>query len=334
MKGCAVLPIALIILATGNAEAEEKPDPSISYTLSAGEEPQEKVWTQPASVSYTSSKAAKDSWAIDLVGKIEGQPFESLPDTFFVSGKVLKNTQQSKELQNYGLEVGYSFDFDTAGHDETTDNINQDAWYFFNDVSIAYSDKRVFADPKAVCDSEPLPPACLDQDETSLRAMIKLMPFHDDWEDTFNINPETKALEGPPLAYSFSPVVTLFRDDIISSKVNANGIKPDGVVSGVKLEIGAAISPRFTKYRATLRASYQSINAFERDTSRRASFDRSSQLYKISLDYDLGVRSFDDSGGWVPAFGISYTKGDDPLLGRVDLESTSVNFKISYRGAK
>ncbi len=334
MKHSLMCSIALMVLTVCNAQAQDKDESTIKYTLSAGEEPKEKAWAQPASVSYTSSRGEKDSWAVDLVGKIEGQPFNSLPNTFFVSGKVLKNTQQSKELQNYGLDVGYSFDFDTAGDQSTSNTINTGAWYFFNDLSVGYSDKRVFADPKAVCTSDPLPPACLDQDETSLRAVIKFMPFHSKWENTFFVHPTTNEPEGAPVVYSFSPVISLFRDDIISSKVNSSGVRPDGTVSGVKLELGAAVSPRFTDYRATLRVSYQAITAFDRDPSRRALFERDSEFYKFSIDYDLGLRSFDERGGWVPSFGITYTKGDDPLLGRFDQDTSSVSFKVAYRGGK
>lgn len=301
------------------------------FSMSAGEEPEQKAWTQPASFAYTKTDGKSDSWAIDLAAKIEGQ-VANFPNTFFIRGKVQKNTLEEKETESYGAELGYTFDFDTAGHSNTSDKPNLDAWYFFGDVTMGYIDKSIFPDPKAICTITPLPVECLDQNERSLRTTVKLMPFRSDWETTFYVNPQNQKASGPAWTYSVAPIVSIFNDQIIDAKINAAGAKADGGVSGARLEINAALSPRFTNYRLVLRGSYQTVIAFSRDSNRRQGFLASSEFYKLSVDYDLGLRSFEEGvSGWVPTLGVSYVHGDDPLSGRLDQNTLVANLKITYR---
>jgi hypothetical protein len=298
--------------------------------INAGEEPEQKPWSQPASISYTSNEDAKDSLAIDIAARLDFQPASTSTGTIFVRGVTQLNTQQKKEVQNFEGQVGYAFDFDTADHGPGTDHIDIDAWYFFGDAKLGIQDKTIFADPKANCTIVPLPAECGKQHETSLRGTVQLQPFLRWWEQTIYQNPDTGKWNG--LSYSFSPVFGLFYDHILSAKVNASGIEPGGSAAGVKVEMNGAVAPRLFDYRLVFRGKVQWTEAFQRDERRREAFGKSSLLYKVSADYELGRRSFDTEGSkWVPAVGFSYTKGDDPLSGKSDQDAFVIGLKLTFK---
>lgn len=326
--GVPALPAALILLATP-AWADEPPTTKIK--LNAGEEPEQKPWTQPASFSYISNEGAKDSVSVDVAGRIEFQPITSSTATLFLRGVAQVNTQQKKEVQNFESQIGTQFDFDTANHGQDSPQPETNAWYFFGDAKIGLQDKTIFADPKAVCTAVPKPAICGKQHETSLRGTVQLQPFLSWWEQTIYQDPTTKAWNG--VSYSFSPVIGLFWDRIVSAKVNASGVEPKGSAAGTKVELNGALSPRFLDYRVVFRAKLLWTEAFKRDARRADNFHRSNLLYKVSVDYELGRRSFDPKGSkWIPAVGVSYTKGDDPLAGKNDQKALMFALKLTYKG--
>lgn len=321
----------ILLAAVSSAPASGQSGPT-SVTLHAGDEPETRAWTQPATIAYTSRKDDKDSWSLDAALKIQFQPSSTSPNTFFIRGAVQKNTQQKKEAENFNGKVGYSFDFDTAGHDENSDTPNLSAWYFFGDASLGINHKTIFADPKAVCTAIPLPAECGKQRETSLRGTLSLMPFHSSWEETIHFDPESAKWTGPAFTHSFLPVFALFHDEVIDAKVNASGVKPDGGATGGKVEVKAAASPRFTDYRLILSLTGQHVQAFSRSERRRDTFEKSSTLITVAADYEFGIRSFEeDRSGFIPAFGVSYSKGDDPLSGKIDQDNVVVGLKLTYR---
>jgi hypothetical protein len=169
------------------------------------------------------------------------------------------------------------------------------------------------------------------QQEESVRVSIATQIFRTPFEKTFFVNPKTGRPGGAQWTRSIVPVVTLFYDDLLSAKPNAAGVKPDGSVSGGKASLTFAFSPAFSDYRLILSGNLQFIYAFDRANLRRATFARESSLVKASLDYEFGLRSFEQGSGWVPSFGVAYTKGDDPLTGKLDQDDVVVAFKITYR---
>lgn len=298
--------------------------------INAGEEPEQKPWSQPASISYTSVAEGDDSFAIDFAGRVDVQPDRNSTATVFVRAVAQVNTQEKKQVQNFEGQLGYAFDFDTASQGPASDAIDTGAWYFFGDAKLGIQDKTIFADKKADCTVVPLSAECGRQHETNLRGTIQIQPFRSDWEQTMYQDPETKRWSG--LSYSISPVVSLFYDHVLAAKINASGIRPEGSVYGARIEMNAAFAPGFLDYRAVVRGKVQLTQAFHRAELRREAFEKSAMLYKASLDYELGRRSFDTEGSkWIPAVGVSYTYGDDPLTGKNDQDSFFVGLKVSYK---
>jgi hypothetical protein len=302
-----------------------------TIVLNAAEEPETQSWTEPASVNFTDSADAKDSWAVDVAGKYEAALGQS-GNNWFVRGVVQKNTQLKKEVENYAAEIGAKFDLNS----ESGFGIRTTTWYLPTKVSLAWTDKTLFPDPKADCAAVPLPVECTKQEEQSLRASFSTLLFRSSFEDVVAWADSTHtSVAGPKSGWTHSllPTVTVFYDDLIDAKLDAAGVEPDGHVLGAKVVLSAATSPAFSDYRLILSATLQGVFAFERSDRRKANFASDSTLIKLSADYELGQRSYYLPGpGWVPAIGISYTSGDDPLSGKLDQDFVMVGFKVTYRG--
>jgi len=326
--------------ATGVARAEED-KPLVRWAISADEEPKQKVWTQPASVAFTSNADADDSWAVDVAlrgdyalpapGQTAQPGQRARRGTTTVFGRLVahRNTETKNQLETYAGELGMHFEPST--YREGAGQAPGDIWFLFTDASVAYVDKTVFADPKANCAATPPPAACGDQYERSVRAQVTVSPYHDMFETTAGFADSTHtSVIGPAWTHSFSPVLTLFHDEVIDAKVNASGVTPDGGVSGLKVVLGAATSPRFADYRIVLRGSVQHVKTFQRNAARRATFEARTDLFKLSADYEFGPRSFLGETGWAPSLGVTYTRGDDPLSGKRDVDTTVIGFKLKF----
>ncbi len=303
-----------------------------TVTVQASEEPEQKPWTQPAQISFSSAKGAKDSWALDAALRGEFSLNDKTDDAVIARAVAQINTAEKSKVQTFQGEVGYSFNY---GTDTSTDAPDLNAFYLYGDVKLGAKDKVIFADSKAICTTVPPPAACGRQHETSFTGTVVLQPFMSSWENTFFLNTDGKP-DGPAFLHSFAPVLTLFYDDVLSAKVNASGIKPNGSVAGTKLEVNTAFSPKFTDYRLLLKASGAWTYAAHRDALRIENFKRSTTMFKLSADYELGQRSFEniESDAWVPAIGVSYNIGDDPLSGKLDQENFTIAFKLTFRAGK
>ncbi len=300
-----------------------------TITLQAGEEPEQKAWTQPAQIAFTSAKGARDSWALDAALRTEFQ-IKSTSDDLIIARAVAQiSTAEKNKVQNLQGEIGYSFNW---GTDTSLEAPDRSAFYLYGDVKLGAKDKTIFADPKATCTESPRPATCGNQHETSLIGTVVLQPFMTDWETTFYV--EQGKVKGPVFAYSFSPVVTFFYDDVLSAKVNASGIRPDGSIFGAKADLNAALSPRFTDYRLVLKANGSFTYAAHRSALRVENFRRTSFVVKVSADYELGKRAFEkieDGGAITPALGVTYTKGDDPISGKLNQDNFLVAFKLTFK---
>lgn len=291
-------------------------------TLNAGEEPEQKAWTQPAAISYINNADSKDAWNIDAALKVTGQAWKTLPVQTFVRGVIQRNTETKKPVENYAAEVGGKFDLYPG----------EKTWVF-GQASIALTDKTNFPDGKADCSVTPLPTACLRQRERTLRPTFTIQPHREPWDRTFaTVDSTHDTLVGPSWTRSIVPTLTVFYDDVLDAKLNGVGVEPDGGVLGSKVLLTMAFSPKFTDYHLVLAGSAQWISAFDRSDKRKADFATSSSLFTASATYEFGPRSFEmDSTGWVPSLGVTYTSGDDPLAGKGDLHNVTVGFKITYR---
>ncbi len=290
-------------------------------TLIAGEEPEQKAWTQPAAITYIDNADSKDVWNVDAALRISGQPFTSLPFSQFVRVVVQRSTETKKPVENYAGEIGGKFDLYPG----------EKTW-IYGQGSIAYADKTNFPDADADCSAIPLPADCLRQRERSIRPTFTVQPFRSNWEKTYAAAGQTNnALIGDGWTYSFLPTISLFYDEVLEAKLNAAGVEPSGGVLGSKVAFDMAVSPRFTDYRLVFASNVQYISAFDRSTKRKDGFAANSTLVTASITYQFGPRAFVETKGWVPSFGLTYKKGDDPLAGKKDLDNVSVGLKITYR---
>lgn len=290
-------------------------------SINAGEEPDEKAWTKPASVNYVNNADSNDSWNVDLAAKIEGQKHAWVRASPFMRVVVQRNTETKKPVENYVAEVGGKFDLPQLGNT-----------FLLGQTSIAFSNKTNFPDSKADCSITPLPTACIQQRERTIRPTFTVQPFRSSWENTFAYSDSQHTqLVGPTWTHSVLPVISLFYDDVLDAKLNGVGVEPDGGVFGSKAVLGVAFSPRVTNYRLVISGGVQLITAFNRSDRRKTDFAASSTLSTVSVTYEFGPRSFEGGVGWVPSIGVTYTKGDDPLAGKKDIDNVTFGFKIAYK---
>ncbi len=316
MKKFALLIASIGLVSPISANAQN------SVTMQAGEEPAQKPWTQPAQISFTSAKGQKDSWALDAALRAQYQYDNDIENMIITRAVAQINTQEKSKVQNFEGEVGYLLDWE----------VSEGKLHSYVDFKLGAKDKTIFADPKANCAVVPVPVACGKQHETSLTGNIVVQPHMPDWGTTFRIE-DGKPI-GEAIVYSFSPLITLFYDEILSAKVNASGIQPHGSVAGSKIELKTSFSPRFTDYRLVLRASGGWTYAVQRNALRIENFKKSTTNFKVSADYELGKRAFEEvgeGGAFIPAVGVTYTKGDDPLSGKLDQDNFVIAFKLAFR---
>jgi hypothetical protein len=289
--------------------------------LNAGEEPEEKAWTKPASINYVHDAGAAGSWNVDIAAKVQGQPFATLPVSAFARAVVQRDTETKKPVENYVAEIGGKFDLPQLGNT-----------FFIGQGSISYSDKTDFPDQKADCSTTPLPTDCLHQRERSIRPALTVQPFRSSWEDTFAYS-DARHVQfiGPSWTHSILPVISIFYDDVLDARRTEGGSESNGGVFGSKASLSAAFSPAVTDYRLIFAGSVQWITAFSRSSRRKSDFAASSVLSVASISYEFGPRTFEGGTGWVPSLGVTYTHGDDPLAGKQDLNNTTLGFQIAYR---
>ncbi|MBI1196931.1 MAG: hypothetical protein GC203_03635 [Phenylobacterium sp.] len=329
MRACFV-PIALALTANAaQAQTENAP----KFTLNGDEAPKSKPWTEPAAFTYTKDAGDKASVSIDVAGRVDwrlGSVAETT-NTGFIRAVAHRNTDKGSQVESYAGEFGMHFEPNTVPKGSTAPADFARAWYFFNDLSLGYSYKTNFDDEKEGCDGIPRPASCTRSHEGSARLKWTVQPFQAALETVPAFMDGKPTDDSPALAYSFGPTLTLFSDQVVHAKVDAGGAKPKGNVTGASAGLALAVSPRLFAYRLILRGSVQQTEALERGDRRRAAFPRSSTLGSISIDYELGARSFEEGPAWVPSFGVSYTKGDDPLSGKLDQEQTVVGIKLTYK---
>jgi hypothetical protein len=322
---------AVLALAATTAHAQSNNAPK--FALNGDEAPKSQPWTEPASFTYTKDAGEKSSISIDVAGRVDwrvGDVTESTR-TAFVRAIAHRNTDEGSQVESYAGEFGMHFEPNTVRKGSTDPNDYKDAWYFFNDLSLGYSYKTNYDDEKDGCDATPKPASCVRSHEGSGRLKWTVQPF----QSAFELVPafvDGQPTDGsPPFAYSFGPTVTVFTDQVLHAKNDAAGIKPKGNVTGAAGKIAMALSPKLFAYRLVLRGSLQQTEGFARGDRREPTFPRSSTLGTVAIDVELGARSWEEGPAWVPSFGVSYTKGDDPLSGKLDQEQTVVGIKLTYK---
>ncbi len=298
-----------------------------TFTLNADEAPSDQPWSDPASFSYSKDKGSKAALSLDAAGKLAWRLGDATTSTGFGRFVAHRNTATGAQVENYAAEVGLHFEQSTASGDLPDPN----AFYLFHDVSLGYDYKTNFDDEADGCDATPKPAECVRSHERSVRLAWTLQPFHLSWERVPAYVGGKLTEQSPDVAYSFGPVITVFADDLVDAPT-VNGGKPKGTATGAVGKLSLALSPRALDYRLVLRGSIQQTEFFHRPTSRQAGLPEDSTLNRLSLDYDLGPRAFLGEAGWAPSVGVTYTKGDDPLIGVANRERTVFAFKLAYRG--
>lgn len=344
MNNRAALTVAIgAVLATaGVVQAQDGP----AITLTAQETPALQPWTKPASISWVDSSdgaedrfnaegALKVSWELYDLQSGPGQP--NLNGAVFGRVVAAVNDQEavSKRKSTYKGQIGFEFDWLSGGpvlegslgsNAEGAHTLH--AWSVYTDAYVSYDQATTFGTPtSAACVANPALAACGDQDQTSYRLVLDVLPHHRTWSQGPYTNGPDQAFTG--VGYDFAPKITLFRDEITDAVLNAANAKIDGGVTGARLTFGGAVTPSIWGYRLVFRATYQHIWAFQRSDARELAFAESSGLFTTSIDYEFIPLA--EQNGWVPSVGISYASGEDPLEGRKDREDTSLMLRLTYK---
>ncbi len=334
--------IALAILAPSPALAQVCKD--CSLTLTGDEAPKVQLWTQPAAVSWVGSSDDKnDRLTLDLAARLQQDLAPSVPDLpifgesvgWFVSGLAHVNDQSKKEQESYKVGIGLSFDRDFVAPD-ASESEYADALFLQTDFSVAWASKVTFPDlASTACVADPALATCREQTQQSVRVaadfafyqrILSISTTRDDDRDG-KFDPGYLAAAISP------PLVQIFHDEVIEAVLNTAGVRETGGATGIKLVVGGAVSPSWFHNRLTLKASYQVMYAPWVSTARQESFKETTDLAKISLDFEFGARSWDKGAGWQPSVGVAYSVGEDPLDGRRDTEETTVGLRLTYKGS-
>lgn len=330
-------------LAAGHdAQAQDRP----SITLTAQETPTAQPWTKPASLSWIdSSDQAEDRFTAEGALKIgwEVHDADSSPGAadlnVFAFGRLVAavNDQEavSKRKSTYKAQIGLQFDWLSGGRilEGSADpngvgGLTVHDWSVYTDAYVSYDQATTFGTPSAAaCVANPALAACGDQDQTSYRLVLDILPHRAGWSRGPYANGPDKEYTG--VGYDFSPKLTVFHDEITDAVLNAANQEIDGGVTGARLTLGGAVTPPLWDYRLAFRAAYQHSWAFRRSAARTPVFSRSAGLFTASIDYEFIPPS--EQKDWVPSIGISYTSGEDPLEGRKDREDTSLMLRLTYK---
>lgn len=328
-----ILPLAAVVLALPGAAVAQSPP--LSWTLTGEEAPQVQPWTQPASLSYVdSSEDSEDRTQLNLALKVAGQ-FDGSANTWFLRGVAQVSDRAQKEQEAYSVQLGLHLEPATIGTRGGLPDPGQLS--LFTDVSLGYNSKAVFGAPtSAACLATPGLPACGTQHERSVRLSVDLQPHLAIWEQTYAITTvDGRTRTSDDWAWSFAPRAVVFYDEVTDAVVDTAGRRAEGGVAGVKWSAGLAVSPPVFDHRLLFRASWQQITTFEVASARELTFDDDTSLVTASIDWELGVRAFDNGGkpkGWAPSIGVTWSDGDDALTGRADKDDVTVAFRLTYRG--
>lgn len=299
-----------------------------TLTLTGDEAPALAPWTQPASITYVdSSESDDDKFAIDAALKLERALHDKTADTVFVRGVAHVSDQAKKQQELYKLQAGFHFERKYGGTIDAH-GISTGALSVFTDVSVGWNSKATFPKPNdAACVADPTLSACGTQHQRSYRLAVDVQPFMQPWESSVAVVQNKTSRN---FAYSFAPRLVLFHDEVTDAVLNDAGLKEDGGVAGAILSFNMAFSPPLLDHRLLFRSSVQQMQTFHRSSPRKPVFDSSSSLFKASVDYEFGARTWEQ--GWAPSIGVAYSSGEDPLDGRKDKHDVTVGLRLTYRG--
>ena len=327
------LSFAAVLLAwPAGVQAQTAP---LSWTLTGEEAPQVQPWTQPASLSYVdSSEDGEDRTQLNLALKVAGQ-FEGSANTWFLRGVAQVSDRAQKEQEAYSVQIGVHLEPRLVAVRDGLPDPNQLS--LFTDIALGYNSKAVFGTPtSAACVANPGLPACGTQHERSVRLSVDLQPHLAAWEQAYGLKTiDVRTRTSDDWAWSFAPRALIFHDEVTDAVIDATGRRAEGGVTGVKLSAAVAVSPPIFDHRLLFRASWQQITAFDVASARELTFDDDTRLLTASLDWELGVRAFDNGGkpkGWAPSIGVTWSDGDDALTGRADKDDVTMAFRLTYRG--
>jgi len=301
-------------------------------SLRADNNTKKKENADPASFAYTANndKDTNDSYAIMAALKIA---IEDKNKAYGLKSQWHKNNQQSKEQDNFNFGASFGITFSDVKSDferwlaaGKPDNWNGNTYTHYLDFDVVYNRKGIFGDNKAdACVADPTLKACNRQNLETIRYSGSLSPWWSNWE-------HVPTGENEPF-WSFSPTVSLFIDDALNGEVEKlDGTEVNGSVSGLMGNASFFFSPSMFNYRWGLTVSGQITEAVDRSEGRKEDFSGSSPLLSISLDYALGETYVGqkDKNTFLPAIGVTYTNGADPLNGREDQDTLVLGFKLKY----
>ena len=301
-------------------------------TLRADNSSKKKENSDPASFAYTANNddESDDSFAIMAALKIA---IEDNNKTYGLKTQWHKNNQQSKEQDNFTIGASYGLTFSNVTSDflkwvaagkPASWETNTHTHYL--DFDLAYNRKAIFGDEKAdACVADMSLKACNRQNLETLRLSGSLSPWWSNWEH--QPKSENEAF------WSFAPTISVFVDEALNGNVETlSGKNVNGSVTGVMGNGSLFFSPSMFDYKWGLTLSGQLTQTVSRNEQRKEDFPESSPLFSVSLDYALGGTYVGqkDKNTFLPAIGITYTNGADPLNGKEDQDTLVLGFKLKY----
>lgn len=320
------------ILASASALAAVFATPGIAYAqgdsrsfrvdLTEAAEPDSVAWEDPARISLTIDPNGPDKFSAQVNLEFERRIERRRGRSTGFGGNLVWNRETGGNDRQNNFELGgfYSIDYDTSQLDDPGDGSlpeQQDDFVdFATRFSLNYARTAEYPDlASPTCVATPAAPQCQTQFAESVRGSAAVNLFIPGLEDN-----------GPGFAFSIEPKFGLDYDHLINSALDANGVEVTGGYLSGRAGVAVSIVPRFDDRDFELTGSVQLRQRIFASDSRRPLIESSAFLFQASATYYLVTPTEDD--GWRAGVGITYTRGDDPLTGRSNVNRIVLALRI------
>jgi hypothetical protein len=293
-----------------------------SINLTEEPEPDSPAWEDPARVSLTIDPDGPDRFSAQVNLEVEQRVARSSGRSTAFGGNLIWNRESGGDDPQNNLEAGlfYSFDYDTGSLTDPEDGSTPEQQENFIDVrgraSVDYARTAQYPDlTSPTCVATPQVAQCGTQFAESIRGSAAIVPF-------------TPVLENQRrgFAYSIGPKFGVDYDHLINSPLDDGGAELRGGYLSALAGLAVSIVPRFDDRDFEIAASVQLRQRLFASDSRRPDIENSALLFEASATYYLITP--EDENDWRAGIGITYTRGDDPLTGRSNVNRIVLAFRL------
>jgi hypothetical protein len=315
IRRAALIAAILAIPATAHAQ-----DNRLHVNLTEAPEPDSVAWEDPARISLTIDPHGPDKFSAQVNLEVERQfSIGARPSSF--GGNLVWNRETGGKDRQNNFEAGA---FLSIGYDPTVldaphsgaDPGQQDHFIAFAPrFSVNYARTAEYPDlSTAPCVATPAAPQCQTQFGESVRGSAALGIF-------------SPGLEGQgAVAYSISVKAGVDYDHLINSPLDENGQEVTGGYLSALAGVAVSVVPRFDHRDFELSGSIQLRQRIFASASRRPLIESSALLFQASATYYLLTPT--ESSDWRAGIGITYTRGDDPLTGRSNVNRIVLALRV------